>query len=65
MAERYKIVRIYTNDGRRVVIKRNLAPEDALRHCEDPETCSGTCRGREGRRRTRRYGPWFEAYERQ
>lgn len=62
MSERYKIVRFYFNHGRRVV-KRGLTREQAMKHCNDPETSSSTCKLPHNRRRTRKLGAWFDGFE--
>ena len=58
----YKIVRHYRNSYRTRIIKRRLTLEQAQEHCKDPETSSSTCTSAEGRRRTKRIGPWFDVY---
>lgn len=68
MSDRYKIVRNYFNREtapRGRVIKRGLTLEEAQAHCKDPETSSSTCKGSTGKARTKRYGPWFDGYERE
>lgn len=57
----YKIVRQYLH--RSITIKVGVTLEEAQAHCRDPETSSRTCTGAEGRRRTKRHGPWFDCYE--
>lgn len=59
--ERYKIVRHYQQHGKRIV-KRGLTLEQAQAHCRNPETSSSTATSAAGRRRTRKYGPWFDGY---
>lgn len=61
--DRYRIIRMFFNGGKRV-IERGLTLEQAQAHCKDPETSSKTCTKYDGRSRTRRRGPWFDAYER-
>jgi hypothetical protein len=61
---RYKVVRSFFNsDIRPRTIKTNLTLAEAQAHCKDPETSSSTCKGRVGRERTRRCGPWFDGYD--
>ena len=61
---RYKVVRTFFKDGIRPrVIKTNLTLAEAQAHCKDPETSSKTCKKRENVRRTERYGPWFDGYD--
>lgn len=60
---RYKIVRNYRDASfMNRVVRRGLTLEEAQAHCSDPETSSSTCKGRAGRVRTARYGPWFDGY---
>lgn len=61
----YRIVRFYRDHPtlRRRIIARGLTLEQAQAHCCDPETSSSTCKGRVGRARTHRIGPWFDGYE--
>jgi hypothetical protein len=59
----YRVVRMYRDrPGRRTIIQR-CTLEEAQAHCRDPETSSSTCTTTEGKRRTRRLGPWFDGYE--
>lgn len=59
----YKIVRHYANKATPArTIKTGLTLEEAQAHCKDPETSSSTCKGKEGRRRTKRLGDWFDSY---
>ncbi len=62
MSERYKIIRFYRDNGKRVV-KRNLTLAEAQAHCRDKETSSSTCTSYAGRKRTRLHGPWFDGYD--
>jgi len=63
----YRIVRIYFRPGMipysRRTIRRGLTLEEAQTHCSNPETSSRTCKGKVGRTRTRKCGPWFDAYD--
>ena len=59
----YKIVRHYRDNYRTRIIKRRLTLEQAQEHCRDKESSSSTCTSAEGRRRTKRLGPWFDGYE--
>lgn len=58
----YKIVRHFRDSGRKFVIKTGLTRALAEAHCNDPETSSSTCTEEAGKRRTRRSGPWFDAF---
>jgi hypothetical protein len=57
----YKIVRFYQNGTRRT-IKTGLTLSEAQAHCKDPETSSRTATSAAARRRTKRFGPWFDGY---
>ena len=59
----YKIVRIYEKDFSRRTIRKGLTLEQARAHCTDPETSSTSCTNRAGKRRTKRLGRWFDAYD--
>lgn len=62
--ERYKIVRCYLRDRPRRTIKTGLTLDEAQAHCKNPETSSRTAQRYDNTLRTRRLGPWFDAYER-
>ena len=57
----YKIVRFYQNGTRRT-IKTGVTLAEAQAHCQDPETSSRTATSAAARRRTKRFGPWFDGY---
>lgn len=59
----YKVVRRFSNSGRKVLVANYLTLEDAQEHCRNPEASSSTCTKPENIRRTRRYGSWFDGYE--
>ena len=60
----YKVVRCYMNrEVRRPTIATRLTLEEAQAHCKDPETSSSTCTNAAGKARTRKLGPWFDAYQ--
>jgi hypothetical protein len=64
----YKIVRNHFDTQRspnRRVIKRDLTLAEVQAHCRDPETSSKTCTKAAGKRRTERYGMWFDGFEEQ
>jgi len=58
----YKIVRHYLHHGRKRVIRKGLTLQEAQAHCNDPETAYNTCSSAIAKRRTKRYGPWFDGY---
>jgi hypothetical protein len=61
------VVRFFLRGGpygdRRRVVRRGLTLAQVTAHCSDPETSSSTCTGAAARRRTVKYGPWFDGYE--
>lgn len=62
----YKVVRFYRDHyPSRRTIERNLTLAEAQRHCQDPETSSSTCTKSHNTQRTRKYGPWFDGYEKE
>lgn len=62
-ADRYNIVRMYKQGGKRTIL-RNVSFAEARAHCNNPETSSSTCTSAEGRARTRRMGEWFDGFDR-
>ncbi len=60
----YRVIRFYqrAHPSRRTVAY-GLTLEEAQKHCSDPETSSSTCTSSDGKRRTRKLGPWFDGYE--
>lgn len=63
--ETYMIRRFFYADRPPEVIVRGLTLEQAQAHCQDPETSSGTATSPEAIERTRRYGDWFDGYDRE
>lgn len=57
----YRVVRFFQN-ARSYIVKRGLTLKQAQAHCGDPQTSSNTATSQSGRRRTRRYGSWFDGY---
>lgn len=57
----YKVIRFFQS-GRSKVIATGLTLKEAQKHCSDPETSSKTCTTKEGKRRTRDCGEWFDGY---
>jgi hypothetical protein len=51
--------------GRKLTVKRKLTLQQAQEHCNDKEASSRTAVSEDARRRTRRYGPWFDGYEKE
>ncbi len=58
----YKIVRHFFTTNRKLTVKRRLALEEAQQHCHSRETSSSTATSAEARKRTKRWGPWFDGY---
>lgn len=61
-AESYKIVRMYESGKRSQVQARGMTLAEAQAWCSDPETSSSTAKSAAARRRTARYGRWFDGY---
>lgn len=61
----YKIVRYYAGDRGKRVVKRGLTLEQAKDHCKESETSSRTASSTAARRRTKRWGSWFDGYEKE
>jgi hypothetical protein len=59
----YDIIRMFASDKDSYVVRRRVTLAEAQAHCHDPETSSSTCTSAEGKRRTRKYGAWFDGYE--
>lgn len=55
----YNVIRMYANDRRTRIIKRDQTLEQAQEHCRDPETSSSTCKN------NKPGGQWFDGYEEQ
>lgn len=64
--ERYRIVRMF---ARRAAQRRGLPSgltlAQAQEHCSDLNTSSTTAWKTSAIKRTQRYGPWFDGYERE
>jgi hypothetical protein len=61
----YKIKRFYQGDYETEVIETGLSYEDAVAHCNDPETSSKTTTNAAGLALTRERGEWFDGHERE
>lgn len=57
----YRIVRFFSCGSKRT-IKSGLSLKEAQDYCQNPETCSKTCKSATGRKRTRLKGEWFDGY---
>lgn len=60
----YKVIRFYFRGGKRV-LKRGLSLSEAQQHCSNPETSSSTAKSTLAVRRTAKYGPWFDGYDKE
>lgn len=64
MSQNYTIVRKYFNDRPDEKIQTGLTLKEVKEHCSDIESSSKTCTSKAGRKRTEKFGPWFDsAYE--
>ena len=62
----YRIVRFFfSHEPRRRVVRQGLTLEQAQEHCNHQETSSSTCISAQAKVRTRKYGPWFDGYEKE
>jgi hypothetical protein len=46
-----------------MIIKKDLTEEEAIKHCNDPETSSKTCTSNYRRAYTRKNGEWFDGMQ--
>ncbi len=64
---RYKIIRYFFNvngvSRPNMIIKKDLTEEEAIKHCNDPETSSKTCTSNYRRAYTRKNGEWFDGMQ--
>jgi len=59
----YKIVRSFCDSSiPNRTIKKRLTLEEAQEYCRNPETSWKTCKEYRNRKRTERFGPWFDCY---
>jgi hypothetical protein len=56
----YRVVRKFRDHPNSVVIKTGLTHDEAVKHCEDPESGSTTCQSSAGRVLTDKMGPWAD-----
>ena len=60
---KFKIIRFFFDENvSNRTIKRGLTEEEAISHCNDPETSSSTCTNSAGKRRAKRLGFWFDGF---
>ena len=59
----YKVIRMFRDSSKRMVIETGLTLEEAQRHCQDPETSSSTATGLVEQTLTKNFGTWFDGYE--
>ena len=68
MSATYRIVRFYFNTPikrHRCIIGRGLTLEQARAYCQRLDTSSSTDTSAPGIRRARRFGTWFDRYEKE
>lgn len=64
MADTYCVIRFYADpDLDNEVIATGLPLEEAMAHCQDPETSSATCTSPEALAITEAKGLWFDGFE--
>ncbi len=62
----YRIVRMFARKpASRRGLPTGLTLAQAQEHCQDLNTSSSTARKSSALARTRRYGPWFDGYEKE
>ena len=59
----YNIRRLHANTEHNHTVRTGLTLEEAVEHCRDPETSSGTCTSPELIAYTERVGPWFDGFD--
>ncbi len=60
---KYRIERCFASgEPRRETVETGLSLDEARDHCNSPEASSRTCTSKEGEKRTRERGAWFDAY---
>jgi len=65
MSDTYKVIRMFRDSNKRMIIKTGLTLEEAQEHCRDPETSSSTATGMVEHTLTKNFGPWFDGYEKE
>lgn len=60
----YKVIRFFQNGSHRTIL-RGLTLEEAQNICSSEESSSRTCTSKTGKDRTRKYGNWFNGYEKE
>jgi hypothetical protein len=60
----YKVIRFFKEDPsiNGMVVKSGLTIEEAMDHCNDPETSSSTATGEDAAAVTKKYGEWFDGW---
>lgn len=61
----YRIVRFYQADRKPKIIDRGLTLEQAKAHCNDINTNSATCWTTSALEHTKKYGAWFDGFEKE
>jgi hypothetical protein len=57
----YKVIRLFFNGPNKVLLK-GLTLADAQEFCSEANSSSRTTTSKEGKERTKKYGPWFNGY---
>lgn len=63
MADTYNVKRMFFNSSRRPTIYKGLTLQEAQEHCKSPEASHKTASSAAAKARTRKYGPWFDGYD--
>jgi hypothetical protein len=56
---------MYESGRRSQVLARGMTLAEAQEWCKDPETSSSTAQSRTAKKRTARYGRWFDGFTRE
>jgi len=59
----YKVVRRFSNNGRKYTVHRGLTEQEAQEICRNPESSWKTATSKTAKQRTKKYGPWFDGYD--
>ncbi len=66
MSDTYRIIRMFARKASsRRGLPTGLTLEQAQAHCRDLNTSSSTAWKTSAIQRTKRYGPWFDGYEKE
>lgn len=65
MADTYKVRRSFFGSNRRPTVYKGLTLQEAQEHCKSPESSHKTATSAAAKARTRKYGPWFDGYDKE